>query len=73
MCSSPHAGDKGTAEDNLAFLLGFLDRFPALRNNSLWLSGESYAGAVVGAPASSTAAYRCKGLATLLLSQTDAN
>ena len=43
-----HAGDKGTAEDNLAFLLGFLDRFPALRNNSLWLSGESYAGACAG-------------------------
>ena len=41
---TPTPGDKGTAEDNLRFLVGFFQRFPSLRRNGLWLSGESYAG-----------------------------
>lgn len=37
-------GDKRTAQDTLAFLLGFLERFPQYKQRVLWLSGESYAG-----------------------------
>ena len=37
-------GDDRTSVDNLAFLLGFLDRYPHLKGSPLWLSGESYAG-----------------------------
>lgn len=37
-------GDSRTASDNLAFLLGFFERFPRLADNKLWVAGESYAG-----------------------------
>lgn len=33
-------GDKRTAEDNRAFLLGWLKRFPQFRANPFWLSGR---------------------------------
>jgi len=33
-----------TAADNLAFLHGFLDRFPEYSGNPLWIAGESYGG-----------------------------
>lgn len=37
-------GDKRTARDARVFLLGFFERFPHLKANVFWLSGESYAG-----------------------------
>eukprot|EP00887_Chlorella_sp_A99_P004279 scaffold15.g4279.t1 len=37
-------GDKQTAVDAHTFLLRWFDRFPHLRQNAFWLSGESYAG-----------------------------
>lgn len=37
-------GDVQTALDNLTFLRKFYKRFPEYASNSLWLSGESYAG-----------------------------
>ena len=42
--SDATVGDNRTAEDNLSFLLGFLSRYPHLKQSPLWLSGESYAG-----------------------------
>ena len=41
------AGDSRTASDNLAFLLGFFERFPRLAGNKLWVAGESYAGGFI--------------------------
>ena len=37
-------GDERTAGDSLAFLLGFLDRFPEFKGRHFYLAGESYAG-----------------------------
>lgn len=37
-------GDSRTADDSVSFLMGFLERFPHLVENDLYLSGESYAG-----------------------------
>eukprot|EP00197_Chlamydomonas_leiostraca_P008089 CAMPEP_0202867848 /NCGR_PEP_ID=MMETSP1391-20130828/9657_1 /ASSEMBLY_ACC=CAM_ASM_000867 /TAXON_ID=1034604 /ORGANISM="Chlamydomonas leiostraca, Strain SAG 11-49" /LENGTH=607 /DNA_ID=CAMNT_0049547925 /DNA_START=146 /DNA_END=1969 /DNA_ORIENTATION=- len=37
-------GDERTAQDMRKFLLGFIQRFPHLADNDLYLSGESYAG-----------------------------
>jgi carboxypeptidase C (cathepsin A) len=40
--------DTNQAEDNLVAVLSiFKDKFPALRNNSLWLSGQKHGGIVV--------------------------
>ena len=36
-------GDDETARVNLGVLRGFFDRFPQLRKNRLFISGESYA------------------------------
>lgn len=37
-------GDARTAADSFKFLQGFFERFPHLRDNPFWISGESYAG-----------------------------
>ena len=37
-------GDMQTAMDAYAFLQGFLDKFPNLRSNPFWVTGESYGG-----------------------------
>ncbi|KAG1653581.1 hypothetical protein FOA52_008028, partial [Chlamydomonas sp. UWO 241] len=42
--SDRFTGDTKTAKDARKFMLGFMDRFPHLRSNDLYLSGESYGG-----------------------------
>ncbi|XP_050272370.1 serine carboxypeptidase II-2 [Quercus robur] len=37
-------GDKRTAEDSLAFLLKWLERFPQFKGRDFYITGESYAG-----------------------------
>ncbi|KAM3762295.1 hypothetical protein ACB098_01G333500 [Castanea mollissima] len=37
-------GDKRTAEDSLAFLLKWFERFPQFKGRDFYISGESYAG-----------------------------
>jgi hypothetical protein len=37
-------GDRVTAQDSYAFLLGWLDRFPEFKGRDLYIAGESYAG-----------------------------
>lgn len=39
--------DENSAEDNLAVLLGLLQKFDEIKDNPLYLSGESYAGIYV--------------------------
>ena len=36
------AGDYRTAQDLVAFLKGFYERFPAYAGRPFWISGESY-------------------------------
>ncbi|CAL8472304.1 g11846 [Coccomyxa elongata] len=42
--SDATVGDARTASDALAFILGFLDRFPAYIGRPFWVAGESYGG-----------------------------
>lgn len=37
-------GDRITAEDSHAFLIGWFKRFPSFRSHDFYLAGESYAG-----------------------------
>lgn len=37
-------GDKVTAEDSYAFLIGWFKRFPSFKLHDFYLAGESYAG-----------------------------
>lgn len=37
-------GDRRTAEDSLAFLIRWMDRFPRYKGREMYLTGESYAG-----------------------------
>lgn len=37
-------GDKRTADDSLAFLQGFFEKFPHMRSRDFWVTGESYGG-----------------------------
>ncbi|EXB55177.1 Serine carboxypeptidase-like 35 [Morus notabilis] len=37
-------GDRVTAEDSYAFLIGWFKRFPSFRSHDFYLAGESYAG-----------------------------
>ena len=37
-------GDERTASDALAFILGFLERFPSYIGRPFWIAGESYGG-----------------------------
>lgn len=39
--------DTSTANDNLAVLVSFFNRYPELQKNGFWISGESYAGIYV--------------------------
>lgn len=39
-----HTGDARTAADSVAFLEGFLARYPEFIGRPFWVSGESYAG-----------------------------
>jgi len=36
--------DDFTAQDNLAFTLGWFEKFPEYKKNELYLTGESFAG-----------------------------
>lgn len=38
------SGDTRTAEDSLAFLLGWFERFPQYKHREFYITGESYAG-----------------------------
>ena len=42
--SDYNTNDTKTAIDNYAFLQGWFDRFPSFKNQSLFLTGESYGG-----------------------------
>ena len=44
LCSPCPADDSSVASQNVKFLAGFLDLFPALKGRPLFLTGESYAG-----------------------------
>jgi hypothetical protein len=44
----PAQGDARTASDARAFLLGWLERFPQYAEADLFISGESYGGALAG-------------------------
>lgn len=46
VCSD--AGDKRTAQDALAFILGFLERYPVYDGRPFWIAGESYGGRLLG-------------------------
>lgn len=37
-------GDRVTAEDSHAFLMGWFKRFPSFKSHDFYLAGESYAG-----------------------------
>jgi serine carboxypeptidase-like clade 2 len=39
--------DESTAEDNYAFLQGFMEQYPQYQGRPLWITGESYAGVYV--------------------------
>ncbi|KAI5079758.1 hypothetical protein GOP47_0005237 [Adiantum capillus-veneris] len=51
-------GDKETAQDSLAFLLGWLELFPEYKNTDFYITGESYAGHYVPHLASVVLAYK---------------
>ncbi|MCO5548301.1 hypothetical protein L7F22_001758 [Adiantum nelumboides] len=51
-------GDAETAQDSLAFLLGWLELFPEYKNSNFYISGESYAGHYVPQLASLVLAYK---------------
>ncbi len=39
--------DSSTAQDNVAFIRGFMQRYPEFASTPIWLTGESYAGTYV--------------------------
>ena len=39
-------GDRVTADDSHAFLIGWFKRFPNFKSNDFYLAGESYAGII---------------------------
>ncbi|KAH7426059.1 hypothetical protein KP509_11G082900 [Ceratopteris richardii] len=51
-------GDAKTAEDSLAFLLGWLQLFPEYKENDFYITGESYAGHYVPQLASLMLSYK---------------
>lgn len=40
-------GDRITAEDSHAFLIGWFKRFPSYKSHDFYLAGESYAGNLI--------------------------
>jgi carboxypeptidase C (cathepsin A) len=42
-----NSSDTSVAQDNYQALLRFFDKFPNLRDNDLYLTGESYAGVYI--------------------------
>ncbi len=50
-------GDARTANDSLAFLLGFMELHPEYAKNEFWISGESYGGHYVTTLAKTVVLY----------------
>ena len=42
-----HHSDESSSVDNLEFLLGWFEKFPEFKKNTLYISGESYGGIYV--------------------------
>ena len=40
-------GDRATAIDNYAFLIGWFKRFPSFRSHDFYIAGESYGGTIL--------------------------
>ncbi|XP_065616944.1 serine carboxypeptidase-like 29 [Quercus suber] len=55
-------GDKRTAEDSLAFLLKWFERFPQFKGRDFYITGESYAGHYVPQLSQAIVRYKIYGI-----------